>query len=167
MVHLPAGTGDESPVTKALGVKLSASLTKKPSLPSRLNKANRAFANPLGAVLLDAHIQYRPFSLSEAYAYMNDTGVVKCYKTDRLIAFENVVLRQLPQKKCLYDGPVHLKMMVESDRGFETFPLQNFLGLLEESVLWGVHQIQSFSVTFTPSKEGDLRILRLTISKSI
>lgn len=167
MVHLPAGTGDESPTTKALGVKLSASLTNKPPLPSRSNKMNRAFANPLGAVLLDTRLQYKPFPLNEAYAYMNDTGVVKCYKTDRLIAFENAILRQLPQKKCFYDGPVVLKMTVESDRGFEAFPLQNFLKLLEDSVLWGVHQIQSFSVTFIPSKEGDLRTLGLTISKSI
>lgn len=167
MVHLPAGTGDESPVTKAPSVKFGASLTKKTALPSELRTMNRDFAKPLGALLLDARVQYKPFPLNDAYAYMNDTGVVKCYKTDRLIAFENAVLRQLPRKKCFYDGPVTLKMTVESDRGFETFPLQHFLGLLEESVLWGIHQIQSVSVTFTPSKEGNLRSVGLTISRTL
>lgn len=165
MLYLPAGTGDESPATKTPSSKLGVSLTKKPSLTLQSEKANRDFSKPLGSVLLDARIQYKPFSHNEAYAYMNDTGVVKCYKTDRLIAFENVVLRQLPRKKCFYDGPVHLKMSVESERGFETFPLQNFLPLLEESVLWGLHQIQSFSVTFKPSNGGETRSVDLTISK--
>lgn len=116
-------------------------------------------------VLLQSMIRFKPFIDKYSFIPSNESGVIKFYRKDRFVAFENAILSQMPKGKFKYQGKVKITLKILGKNGFSGINLAYVFPLFEKSFLLSNTQIGHLNVVYEKPRHPEFTYLQIKVTK--